>query len=166
MLYSATIEYALRALAHIATLESEERILARDLAEATQVPRQFLGKILHRLARIDMLDSAKGRGGGFRFSQDPSQIKVADVVAALDGGDISKQCVLGLDECNDQMPCPMHDVWTVFRKSLTERIYAMTVADLGRNLRDKRLNSPGQATVLGTPPAAPPATPDEPAGDG
>jgi len=138
MLYSATIEYALRAMAHIATLAPNERILARDLAAATSVPRQFLGKILHRLARISLLDSAKGRGGGFRFSRDPSEIRVSDVVAALDGGDITKQCVLGLDECNDQMPCPMHDVWTVFRRSLTERIYSMSVADLGRNLKAKR----------------------------
>ena len=64
MIYSATTEYAIRALAHMATLEPGERILARDLAAATDVPRQFLGKILHRLARQGMLDSAKGRGGG------------------------------------------------------------------------------------------------------
>ena len=51
MLYSATIAYAIRALAHLATLEQGERILARDLAAVTDVPRQFLGKILHRLAR-------------------------------------------------------------------------------------------------------------------
>src|SRR5262245_13995324 len=80
MIYSATTEYAIRALAHMATLEPGERILARDLAAATDVPRQFLGKILHRLARQGMLDSAKGRGGGFRFSRPAEQITLADLV--------------------------------------------------------------------------------------
>jgi hypothetical protein len=65
MLYSATTEYAIRALAYMATLPPNERILARDLADATHVPRQFLGKILHRLTRHGLLESAKGRGGGF-----------------------------------------------------------------------------------------------------
>ena len=139
MLYSATIEYALRALAHIATLEAGERILARDLASATDVPRQFLGKILHRLAKVGLLDSAKGRGGGFRFQRPAEEIIVSDVVDALEGGDITKQCVLGLDECHDEQPCPMHDQWKVFRSALSERVYAMTIADLGRNLKAKRM---------------------------
>ncbi len=138
MIYSATTEYAIRALAHMATLEPGERILARDLAAATGVPRQFLGKILHRLARIDILDSAKGRGGGFRFNRKAHEISVADVVQAVEGGDISKQCVLGLDQCNDEQPCPMHDQWVNFRTALMDRVYAMTIADLGKNLSAKR----------------------------
>ncbi len=142
MIYSATTEYALRALAHMATLEDGERILARDLAAATNIPRQFLGKILHRLARLDLLDSAKGRGGGFRFAQAASDILVSDVVRAVEGGDLTKQCVLGLDECNDQQPCPMHDEWVKFRHALMERVYSMSVSDLGTNLKAKRLLNP------------------------
>ena len=154
MLYSATIEYALRALAHIATLEPGERILARDLAAATDVPRQFLGKILHRLAKVDLLDSAKGRGGGFRFQRPAEQMIVSDVVVALEGGDITKICVLGLDLCNDEQPCPMHDQWKVFRAALSERVYAMTIADLGKNLKAKRALHPKQPVIA---PDIPPA---------
>jgi Rrf2 family protein len=138
MIYSATTEYAIRALAHIATLPAGQRILARDLAEVTGIPRQFLGKILHRLARGHFLDSAKGRGGGFRFAEQPGEICVADVVEAMEGGEGAKKCVLGLDECSDDQPCPMHDEWVVFRRRLMERVYSMTVSDLGRNLDGKR----------------------------
>ena len=90
------------------------------------------------MARIEILDSAKGRGGGFKFAMPPSSILVSDVVSAMDGGDVTKQCVLGLDLCNDEQPCPMHDEWVVFRRTLMERVYAMSVADLGRNLKAKR----------------------------
>jgi Rrf2 family iron-sulfur cluster assembly transcriptional regulator len=139
MIYSATTEYAIRALAHMATLEPGERILARDLAAATDVPRQFLGKILHRLARQGMLDSAKGRGGGFRFSRPAEQITLADLVEVVEGKDIMRLCVLGLDDCNDSQPCPMHDQWKVFRERLKTRVHAATLAELGRNLRAKRV---------------------------
>lgn len=142
MIYSATTEYAIRALAHMATLPPGERILARDLAAATSVPRQFLGKILHRLARLGMLESAKGRGGGFRFARAPETIALAELVEAVEGEDIMKMCVLGLDQCNDSQPCPMHDQWKTFRDRLRDRIHAATLADLGRNLKAKRAGQP------------------------
>jgi Rrf2 family protein len=138
MLYSATTEYAIRALAHMATLPPGDRILARDLAEATSVPRQFLGKILHRLARMGLLESAKGRGGGFRFARPPETIVLAEVASAFEGKDIMKLCVLGLDRCDDSQPCPMHDQWKVFRERLRDRVHSATMADLGRNLQAKR----------------------------
>jgi len=138
MIYSATTEYAIRALAHMATLPPGERILARDLAAATDVPRQFLGKILHRLARIGLLESAKGRGGGFRFARPPETIPLAELVEVVEGEDIMKMCVLGLELCNDSQPCPMHDQWKVFRDRLRDRVHSATLADLGKNLKAKR----------------------------
>ena len=142
MIYSATIEYAIRALAHISTLEEGQRILARDLAEVTSVPRQFLGKILHRLARADLLNSAKGRGGGFRLARPASDVNVHDVVKALDGIDVTQRCVVGLSDCNDEQPCPMHEEWKHFKKQLMEKVFAMTLAELGENLAAKRLMAP------------------------
>ncbi len=162
MIYTATTEYAIRALAHMATLGEGERILARDLAAATNVPRQFLGKILHRLAKIDLLDSAKGRGGGFRFAKPASEILVSDVVMVVEGGDLSKVCVLGLDHCDDAQPCPMHDQWIVFRKVLTDRVYSMTIADLGRNLKAKRLSLSISTPSAPSSPSTPTATPSTP----
>lgn len=142
MIYSATIEYAIRALAHISTLEEGERILARDLADVTGVPRQFLGKILHRLARAELLNSAKGRGGGFRLAQPAGDVNVHDVVQALDGIDVTQRCVVGLADCNDEQPCPMHEEWKHFKKQLMEKVFAMTLTDLAENLKAKRLAAP------------------------
>lgn len=155
MIYSATVEYAIRAMAHIATLEEGQRILARDLAEATKVPRQFLGKILHRLARADLLDSAKGRGGGFKFARSPKEIEVADVVAALDGMEASNRCVLGLDECNDSQPCPLHDEWVTFRTRLMDRVFSMSVFEMGKSLAAKRSQRAHPEAADGAPASKP-----------
>lgn len=141
MIYSATIEYAIRALAHIATLDDGERILARDLAEVTDVPRQFLGKILHRLARAGLLDSAKGRGGGFRLASPAAAVNVQAVVVALDGIDVTQRCVVGLADCDDEQPCPMHEEWKYFKRALMEKVFSMTLAELGANLKAKQVKA-------------------------
>ena len=138
MIYTATTRYSILALARIASLEPGQRILVRDLAKETGIPRPFLGKILHRLARIDVLDSAKGHKGGFRLAKDRDSVTVADIVSTNRDSQMSMRCVLGLDECDDQQPCPMHDAWIVLRDRLNEGIHSMTIADLGRNLSAKR----------------------------
>jgi Rrf2 family iron-sulfur cluster assembly transcriptional regulator len=137
MLYSATTEYAIRALAYMATLPEGQRILARDLADATRVPRQFLGKILHRLARHGLLESAKGRGGGFRFARPPQDIRLGEIVDLVEGPELLTRCVIGHDLCDDTQPCPLHDLWEPFREGLRDRVHQATLADLGRDLRPK-----------------------------
>jgi Rrf2 family protein len=137
MLYSATTEYAIRALAYMATLPPSERILARDLADATRVPRQFLGKILHRLARHGLLESAKGRGGGFRFARAPESITLGEVVGLIEGPDLLARCVLGFDRCDDSQLCPLHDQWGPFRDRLTDRLHSCTMRELARSLKPK-----------------------------
>lgn len=160
MIFSATTEYALRALAHLATLEGSERMLARDLAAETGIPRQFLGKILHRLARLGVLDSAKGRGGGFRFERSPADIRVFEMVRVFEGGDRTDRCVLGIEGCSDSTPCPMHEEWVVCRDMLVARIYSLTMADLGRTLREKGAPPTRRAAANhGTPRLDPAPTP-------
>lgn len=152
MIFRATTEYAIRALAHLAMLPPGERMLARDLAEVAEVPRQFLGKILHRLAQEGLLDSAKGRGGGFMFKQQPASVRVKQVVDIFEK---NKVCVLGMHDCNDEQPCPMHDEWVVFRKKLTAEVDNMTFDILGKNLRDKLDTLEKAGLLQPTPPDLP-----------
>ena len=137
MLYSATTQYAIRALAYMATLPVGQRILARDLADATGVPRQFLGKILHRLARHGVLESAKGRGGGFRFARPPESIRLGAVVELVEGPDLLGHCVLGFESCDDTQACPLHDQWDGLRDRMRDQMHGSTLADLGRSLKPK-----------------------------
>jgi Rrf2 family protein len=157
MIYSATTEYAVRALAHLAAQPPGERMLARDLATATGVPRQFLGKILHKLARLGMLDSAKGRGGGFRFLREPELISLGEIVEAIEGRDILGACVLGLEPCNDQQICPVHDQWMPLRDRMRDNLHSSSMADLGRNLKLKLPREGATPVHAGTAPAAPAA---------
>jgi len=68
MLLSQTAEYALRAMAWLATVSGDEPVRAVDLSSATGIPTHYLSKVLRRLVLANLLESQKGQGGGFSLS--------------------------------------------------------------------------------------------------
>ena len=117
---SQTAEYALRAVAWIALNSPREPVLARDLSEGTQIPAQYLAKILRRLVLADLLDSRKGRGGGFTLARPPGEISFRDVLIAIDTYPKEGRCAFGWGACDASRPCPLHESWS----SMSERFRA------------------------------------------
>ena len=74
MFISKTAEYAIRAMAAVATLPEGKKARASDLGRATGIPSPYLSKILRRLVLAELLDSQKGQGGGFSLARPPEQI--------------------------------------------------------------------------------------------
>ena len=117
---SQTAEYALRAMAWIALRSPREPVLARDLSEGTQIPAQYLSKILRRLVLAGLLESRKGRGGGFTLARPPKEIRFRDVLVAIDAYPQEGRCAFGWGACNASRPCPLHDSWS----TMSERFRA------------------------------------------
>lgn len=139
MLFTTVCEYALRALTHLALYGGEKPVQVKDIAEAEDIPRHFLAKILNQLTYKGLVKATRGPGGGFRLSQPADQIFVKDVVEAVDGFEaIQRRCVLGLDDCNDEQPCPMHDAWAGFRNRFLGTVGGYTLEQLGETLHRKR----------------------------
>ena len=65
---SGTASYALRAVVYLASLPDHQPVRASELARAVDVPRNYLGKILHELVRAGILKSTRGKGGGFELA--------------------------------------------------------------------------------------------------
>ena len=71
------------------------------------------------------------------------EILVQDVIESIDSYEaIRRRCVLGLDECSDEAPCPMHDSWKRFRETFLGGIGGLTLAEMGATLQSKRNASP------------------------
>ena len=83
-MFSQASEYALRALTELARCEREKWVLTGELAELLDLPVHYLGKVLQNLARKGILESQRGRQGGFRLAAAPDEITVFDVVRELD----------------------------------------------------------------------------------
>ena len=85
MRISKRAEYALRALAILASRDPRNPIQIQDLAETGRIPLKFLEQILLVLRRADLLVSKRGLGGGYRLNRAPSAITLAEVIQLMDG---------------------------------------------------------------------------------
>ena len=138
MLYSRPCEYAIRAAAYLARQPQSRLVSVREVARAEGIPVPFLARILHQLARADLLLSRKGPGGGFQLARPARQISLRDVVAVIDGLNGLQQCAVGLARCSDEMPCPLHDMWKELRRRIAGYLEGISLAEMGRAVERKR----------------------------
>ena len=80
---SQTVEYALRAMMHIAGLHGVA-VNSESIARVTNVPPGYLSKVLRDLVVANLVESSRGPGGGFRLAKAPEQISILDVVNAVE----------------------------------------------------------------------------------
>jgi len=140
MIYSRSAEYAIRAFVHLARVPEGKYAMVKNVAEQEEIPGHFLAKILQQLARKGLLRSSKGPTGGFALRVDPDQIRLLDIVEALDGLAPYQQCAAGLSECSETMPCPLHDSWSGVRSRIIDYLERNTIADLAKALEVKKKN--------------------------
>jgi Rrf2 family transcriptional regulator, iron-sulfur cluster assembly transcription factor len=138
MIYSRSAEYAIRAFVHLAQVPEGKYAMVKNIAEQEEIPAHFLAKILQQLARKGLLRSSKGPTGGFALRVPAEEVRLVDIVEALDGLTPYQQCASGLSECSDDMPCPMHDSWKALRSRIMDYLGRNTIADLAKALEQKR----------------------------
>ncbi|MDA2913370.1 Rrf2 family transcriptional regulator [Acidobacteriia bacterium AH_259_A11_L15] len=138
MLYSRPCEYAIRAVAHLAQQPRSRFVTVAEIARGEDIRVPFLARILHQLARAGLLLSRKGPGGGFQLVRPAREIKLREIIASIEGLDGLEQCVVGLAECSDQMPCPVHAMWKEVRARITRRLQRTTLADMAQAVARKR----------------------------
>lgn len=129
MLVSQTVEYALRAVLHIARDPDGVSVRVGDIADALDVPRNYLSKTLHRLARARILTSSRGPTGGFQLARSPEKITLAEVAAPFSPMG-ERACLLGQPACGDDRPCAAHSRWKLVAEQAEEFFNHTTIADL------------------------------------
>lgn len=151
-----TGEYALRAMVYMARKGEGVFCGVKDIAAATDVPANYLAKILQQLARAGVLESQKGFGGGFRVARKLSRITLMDVIDPLERVDKFRQCVLGQRLCNDEVACPLHDAWKAISGQYLGSLKNTTLQDIA----DFRVRSE-QVEGTGGKPSGPAAASDK-----
>lgn len=124
---SQTAEYALRAM--VALLSRKDATgTAQDLARESQVPLDYLSKVLNCLARAGVITSQRGRGGGFQPARPASQLTVLEVVAAVDPVKRITRCPLGIP--GHESLCPLHRKLDDAARSVEEAFGSTTIESL------------------------------------
>ncbi|NWF51169.1 MAG: Rrf2 family transcriptional regulator [Ignavibacteriaceae bacterium] len=119
--FSKKCEYGLQAVLYLAAQGKSSLCSAEEISNNLNIPKEFTSKILQDLTEKGIIISRKGRVGGFKLAIDASQIKLIDIVAAIDGLDIFKNCVMGFHNCNGNQKCPVHKEWM----EVVEKAYRM-----------------------------------------
>lgn len=109
--FSKKCEYGLQAVLYLAAQDKESLCSAEEIAGKLNIPKEFTSKILQNLTEKGIITSRKGRVGGFKLSTEASELKLIDIVEAIDGLDIFKNCVMGYQNCNGDKKCPVHNEW-------------------------------------------------------
>lgn len=116
---SKTCEYAIRAMIFIAQkCRGGEKISAKNIAAGIDAPIYFTGKILQDMSNKGLVQSAKGPTGGFYLDEHSWHGSLADVILAIDGADFFTKCGLGLKQCSESHPCPIHDSYKKIRNDM------------------------------------------------
>jgi Rrf2 family protein len=128
---SQTAEYALRAVLHIAEHGADRPVPVGEIAQALDVPRNYLSKTLHQLSRAGVVTSTFGPGGGFQLGSRASELTLHAVITPFDTAG-ERHCLLGRARCRDSDPCPAHGRWKGIAEQIERFFAATTVADLLR----------------------------------
>ena len=105
-MFSQTVEYALRAVVHLAS-EAPQARTTDEISQATRVPRAYLSKVLQNLVRGGVVNSQRGLGGGMTLTKSPQNLTILEVVNAVEPIQRIRTCPLGLAAHGVHL-CPLH----------------------------------------------------------
>lgn len=137
-MFSKACQYGIKATVYIASQSSlGNRVSLKDIAFNVNSPEAFTAKILHQLAKSNILDSLKGPTGGFVIPEGrAATIKLSDIVSAIDGDSIYMGCALGFDLCDAHQPCPMHNKFAGIRDDLKRMLHNTSLYELAHGVDD------------------------------
>jgi Rrf2 family cysteine metabolism transcriptional repressor len=128
---SQRTEYALRAMVELALRGGQDLVSAREISDAQGVPLRFLEQQLATLHKAGLVESFRGAGGGCRLAREPSEIRIADVVDAMEGTLYPMYCLDEHDHtCFQDGRCGLQELWTEVHVAVRGVFERTTIADL------------------------------------
>jgi Rrf2 family protein len=131
---SKKTQYAFKALTFMAERKKEGPVLIAEIAKKKRIPLKFLENILLELKKAGILDSKKGKGGGYFFREDPEDIKLAKVMRIIEGPIALLPCVSlnFYEKCKDcdEKKCGLNKIMIQVRDNTLMILENKTVNDL------------------------------------
>jgi Rrf2 family protein len=100
------------------------------VAEATGVSQTFLAKIFQSFAKLGLVNSFRGTGGGFLLGKPASKITLRQVVEAVEGPIMPNRCLTSEGQCAREAQCMVHPVWRKIQGEVSAILDSVTIEDL------------------------------------
>lgn len=112
----------------LAQQDPAEFVLSSTIASEMNIPRNFLSKILNRLAQAGLITAARGRGGGVKLARSGTDILLNEVVLLFMKASDYKLCFLGLSKCDGR--CGLHSRWRIISEQLEQMLTNTTIDEV------------------------------------
>jgi len=136
-------EYSIRALVHLA-LHPGREVTAAEIAEAQEIPLEYLQKILQKLTRGGFVGAQRGAHGGFYLAKNPEEINLLEVIELMQGKLAMNKCFLGKDGCNRAPKCVLKNNWLQLEQRIAGFLSQITLLDLVKQVREGGLPGGGE----------------------
>lgn len=131
-MFSHKLKYGLQALVYLASLRNNEIVSAAKFSSELKIPKEFVSKILQSLTKTGLVDSKKGKGGGFFLTVEPEKIKLSLIIDAL-GGHLNNDCLFGLNKLCKNDNCEVCKEWKDYNNKFNDTINRYTLGDFNHD---------------------------------
>ena len=136
-MFSNSSKYAIKAVLYLALNSNEEqKVMVKDIANPINVPQAYIAKLLQELSRQNVISSTRGPKGGFYLTDENKKQPLNRIIQVIDGERSLTSCLLSLENCNDEKPCPLHKLAAPLKKELLDSLENKTIWDLAKDVRD------------------------------
>lgn len=137
-MFSKATEYALRATIYIAQKSTQEKKIGIDeISKAIDSPQSFTAKILQALTKDNkVVSSVRGPNGGFFLTEKAKKLPVRSILQAMGEDKMLEKCVMGLKQCSEIQPCPMHAQYKSIKQQLIKLFVTKTIQQLAADIKD------------------------------
>lgn len=137
--------YAVMAMADLAKHQAETAVPLSQIADRQQLSLSYLEQIFLRLRRAGLVDSARGRTGGYKLGRPASEIKVGEIMAAVEEETRMTRCMEGGIGCLGEERCLTHSLWHSLGGHIAAFLWDVTLAEVLEGIPAAKLAKGGAA---------------------
>jgi Rrf2 family transcriptional regulator, cysteine metabolism repressor len=134
---STRARYGTRAMLELALHHGQGSMLVKDIAKKEKLSVRYLEQLLLTLKLAGLVRSTRGNKGGFRLAKKPSQIRLLEIVQALDGSIAPVECVDEPDFYPRAEFCATREVWSEVKRAVTGVLNSITLQHLVIKYKEK-----------------------------
>ena len=139
MILSRPTEYAIRVVVYLSFYATGgKRLGFKQIASNLDFPEPYLAKILQGLAKKHIIESVKGPKGGFYLKEKTLDMSLLSLIDAMEGLAFFDICGLGLQECNENKPCPIHRDYQIIKSKYYKILKEKTIGDMRSDIEKGR----------------------------
>ncbi len=137
---SKKCKYAIHALVHLAKKYQQGPVHIQEIADKEKIPKKFLEAILLELRKADILESKKGKAGGYYLVKKPKDVNLIEIIRLMDGAIAMLPCVSlnyyePCDECKDEAGCGIRNAFIEVRDETLQILGGNTLEKMIKNKR-------------------------------